>query len=501
MALFKHGRKSYRFCTRYYRRFLTIQSQTVQQTEYRSHAIYNSDTHGFAASNMGFIALPNIKSNQLSIQTLSDCKCPDDIILFLEKHQENITDSMIYVQAMKECHKFIQNDPRPLHKIFTLLLTSNHTLNILHFNTFFHLIKDSPLLCSRYFKAMTTKYDINPNIDTFTHLIKGCLTQRRHRTAGKYWYLMKEKYKINQTDSIYADMIKIYSKSHKIDRASKIFSEYLQKLNNNELPASFIVFRAYLNAFCSVGDTKGMKKAFKLMQSYKIKPNADIMGCIMNGYLIGCQPEPQKSLKTFKKFIAKYKAINKSEMRYMLNIKCRALHKMIESESDETEKYKLYADLEKTIFCEFDEYNVTVRATNIRSLLESAICLFGNKEPLRVVQLFESLVSENRIEYMKYCEDLSAFVIDLHEFGCVSAKFVLSYCIKYKLKQLMDGKDALVVVCGQGLHSEGSTNKQGVMREFVMNDLLTYKPPIHCTLDVHNKGRLIIHRNELLSQL
>lgn len=469
----------------------TVRSQII-------HKIYRNSSD--ISISKSIIVDSKINLNQLSIHTLSDCKCSEDIIVFLEKHNENINDSIIYVQALKKCHNFSQNDPRPFHKIFTMLLHSNHTQNILHFNTFFHVITDAPLLCSRYFKAMTTKYNIQPNIHTFDALINGCLKQKRYRTAAKYWYLMKEKYKINPTDSIYAKMINIYSKSHKINRAQKIFSEYLKNIQSNESNASFVVFNAYLNSFCSIGDIKGMKMAFKLMQEYKIKINAEIIGNIMNGYLIGCYP--QKSLRTFNQFTAKNNEIEqykKSEMKYLLNIKCKALHKMIENECDKNEQFKLYSDLKYIIFYQFDEYKLSVRS--IRCLLESAICLFDKKNPIKIVQIFESLVNENRIKYLKYYQDLDIFAIDLHDFGPVSAKFVLSYCIQYKLKELIKDKDTLIIIVGKGLHTQGKKNKHCMMREFVINELLTYTPPINCKQDTNNKGRLFIQKNELLPYL
>eukprot|EP01084_Bolivina_argentea_P171004 296278_1 len=439
----------------------------------------------------------NLNNNCASMNDLlSDCKNPNDIILMLQQHQQNIIDSSVYINAMKLCGRFIRDDSRPIHAIFHLLLKSNIELNTIHFNTFFNNVPDdSPLLCTGYFRLMTKTHKLIPDIVTFHILIKGCKTQKRYRTAGKYWYLMKGEYGINPDNGLYKEMIIIYALSHKTDRAQKIFDEYLYRIKKKELKLDWNVFKAYLNAFSSVGDIKGMKNAFKIIQNNGIHINSAIISDIMNGYLIGGHPE--KTIRTFNEYVTSGQF---TKMVNMLHIKCKALCEMIQNEAcnknNFDRKYELYSELLDTIYNEFPKYGAKISYRTTLCQLQGAIAVYGNDNK-EVIGIFESLVDKKYISYIVYYEDINIFGIDLHWPISVLAKFVLEYCIRFKLNELLSVNDYFVIVVGKGLHSGGKDNKKGKFGEWVVNELLTYKPAIKCKYDENNKGRLIVSKSDL----
>ena len=251
---------------------------------------------------------------------------------------------------MKQCDKY-DKDPKhiSLRRIFSYLISSHCQLSVAHFNTIFNLMSDSPLLCSRYFTAMTNIYKVTPNVITFCILIKSCKTDSRIRTANKYWYLMKHKYDIRPNNIIYKELIAVYST--KPDRAKKVFDEYLQRIDHKEVKPETSTFRAYLDIFSSVGDIKGMKSVVKIMKEYGIDIDVNIVTDIMNGYLIG--GNPQNALKTCNNYISKKG--NSSKIGIVLGLKCQSLNEMIHKLSDNEldKKHTLYADLENTIYHQF----------------------------------------------------------------------------------------------------------------------------------------------------
>eukprot|EP01083_Nonionella_stella_P173942 601618_1 len=460
--------------------------------------------HELKTPTHSFTKKSNIEShamNKIDIihHQLTTCKQCDDIISILEKHQESIAQSSPYIQAMKMYRTLSKKDPQSIRRILCLFLDSNIQPTVYEFNTFFNSVLDSPNLCAKYFKEMTNKYELVPDIVTFNALIKGCSTQRKHRTAGKYWYLMKHTYAIQPDNATYKEMIRVYAKSEKTERAEKIFNEYLEKVRNKELKPLANVFRAYLNVFSLVGDIKGMKHAFKVLQQHGMKVNAAIIGDVMSGYLIGGHPD--KSIQTLRTYIASG-GCPKTCM--LLDRKCNALTQMIQNESVDhvEEKQALYAELQNTIHVECKQYHTWIpNHVKARCLLASAIALYGD-DTMRIVEVFESLKDQGSISDMVYVEEMQTFAINLHLLNDMTcAKFMLFYCITFKWKELVSVNDYFAIVVGKGLHSKRENKKKGKFGEFIANELLAYTPPIKCINQTQDKGILIVNKQDLLTYI
>ena len=438
--------------------------------------------------------IPKAPSADTHSLSFSHCKSSEDIIHHLEGHPQSLHDDNTYIEAMKMCHKLKGDDPRSVHRIFNLLLesTPHSTLRVFHFNTFFHSVPDSPLLCSRYFRAMTGKYALTPDLLTFTALIKGCKSQIRSRTAGKYWYLMKDKYRIKPANALYAEMMAIYVKSGKLDRAHKIFNEYLLRIKRKELEADAFTLRVYLSVFTSNGDRKGMKRALSLCRQFGIKMDSRFIAEIMRGYLNANAPD--KVLRIYDKYTLQKLSFNPM----MLDLRCKALLQCIERESDEERKCALYEEME----CLTKRYWKLNGFQNVCCLLDAVIAVYGQRDPSKVSHTLEWMEVEGMTQFKKYKEAEGGFVVDLHQFPSQrAASFVLQYCVSHKLDDLAPNGQDLRIVVGQGLHSKRTSNKKGVMAQFVVNELLSYDPPIESSLVEDNKGMLIVPRSSLIPHI
>ena len=295
---------------------------------------------------------------------------------------------------------------------------------------------------------------------------------------------MKDKYDIRPNNIIYKEMIAVYST--KPDRAKKVFDEYLQRIDHKEVKPETSTFRAYLDIFSSVGDIKGMKSVVKIMKEYGIEIDVNIVTDIMNGYLIG--GNPQKALKTCNNYISKKG--NSSKMGIVLGLKCQALNAMIHKLSDNEldKKHTLYADLENTIYHQFVEYGVgNMHYKNAQYLLESAISIY-NDNPIRIAEIFESFVHQ---KWIKYRHDTDTNVVLLCSFSWISAKFVLKHIMTSKLNELLISHDKLIIVIGD----------KDEMKGLIINELLSYKPSIKCECDETDKTRLIVLKSALLRYL
>lgn len=405
---------------------------------------------------------------------------------------------------MKSCYNFNKLDPRSVHRIFVLLQDSTIELTVFHFNTFFNYIIDSPLLCCRYFNEMTKKRLLVPNIATFNALIKGCLSQSRYRLATKYWYLMKDKYKIQPNNLIYQDMISIYSKSDKLDRIDKLFTEYLMKLNKQELRADARTFRCYFRAFSFRGDTKKMKSILKVMNEYKVSPNS-LISDIMNGYLNA--NKPQKSIEIFNKYINKPEMSD--NMTSLFIMKCKALNQMIKNESHFDTKQELYKELENLIFHQYKDYGIKILDGHIAIILEAVINVYNERDPDKIMHVFKSFKDKNLICYKSYEKDKDCNALDLHPLRNWNVqKFVLRYVIEKELNEFISLNGTLHIIVGKGIHSIGEKNRKrlrirekmiecGSLSQGVIEELLSYKPPIRCKYDENNVGVLLIEPSQL----
>merc|ERR1712228_719014 len=119
--------------------------------------------------------------------------------------------------------------------------------------------------------------------------------------------------------------------------------------------------------------------------------------------------------------------------------------------------------------------------------------------PMKINDVFCSLVNKKLIGYKKYDDELGAFILDLHLFQLWEAQFIIRYLIGFEWKQLLEMMidDKLWIITGKGNHS----NTKGKLKDFVIHELNCWDPPIECNMNSSNHGRIYIRKRNLLSYL
>ena len=136
------------------------------------------------------------------------------------------------------------------------------------------------------------------------------------------------------------------------------------------------------------------------------------------------------------------------------------------------------------------------------TLLFACISLYHNVDPMKIVQMFEEYQSgdDNVLNYRVSGDDCK-FTIDVHCFNHLQVQFLLRYIIGFQLHEFdLDERNGLDLIVGKSKHGIKGLDTKYSLKDFVMDDLLKYDPPIKCELH-SNSGLLFIPKDQLLPYL
>eukprot|EP01083_Nonionella_stella_P058831 154042_1 len=340
---------------------------------------------------------------------------------------------------------------------------------------------DSPATCIKYIDIMLNKYGLIPDHITFGSLIKGCRYQCNYDLATKYWNMMEE-YNVVPNIIHFTEYISVCSAANQRDKAIEVF----QRCVDADLPLDLPLLSTYINIFSRCGDVDGLENALKLLNEHRFPVDKYIATDVMRCYHIARQPTHLIN------YYLEY-AKNGGELdAKVMHLKCTALVSLlkddIENKYSLEAKEKLYLELEDTVHRKLKMHGITITPTLAFSHLSGAVCFYRYHDPMKAVEVLRTLVDNQLIRYKERKN-----MIDLHHFPKIEAQFILRYIIGFELKDLLSESDALYLIVGYGKHAV----KREQLKQFVIQDLLRYDPPIAATSDPTNAGRLVIEKCEL----
>ena len=180
----------------------------------------------------------------------------------------------------------------------------------------------------------------------------------------------------------------------------------------------------------------------------------------------------------------------------LLDLKGIAMSMMISDDDTLSfdRKYKIFRKLVKH---NKDAYDGKVSVSAALIELRAAIALYDGVNLKEIIRIFEEMVSEGRICYMKGDK------IDFHCFDCLTVKFLLQYIVNHRLGDFdhdLKDKGRIEIIVGKGLHNKGGREYWDSIsiKDFVVKELLAFDPPIKCTIQASNTGVIFIGREQLL---
>ena len=183
-----------------------------------------------------------------------------------------------------------------------------------------------------------------------------------------------------------------------------------------------------------------------------------------------------------------------------LNLKGIALCTIVRSDDklDFNGKLKIYKKLVKFNKTEYAKYRLKPGPIAANSELTSIIALYHKIDPIQMVDRFESMLANEVIDYQM--GDNKSTIVAL--FSTFDRAILLRYVIGFKLNEFdLTGNDGLYVVVGKGKHSnKGGINNNYSIKQFVIDQLEKFNPPIMCK-ETTNNGMLFIPKDELFPYL
>eukprot|EP01083_Nonionella_stella_P014860 41614_1 len=432
------------------------------------------------------------------------CTRSNDVLSIINTYRDKIEiEAASFGKAMQKSNQ-LKDYSTTIQLMDILLLHTTVTPSIVEFNILFNglCLARNHFEIIKYLEVMLQKYKIKPDLFTFCALFKTCRTTGRYDEAQKYWDLMRHKFNIEPNEIAYNELMLVYSKSNKKWRVIALFNEYLFKLKCNEMSLNVILFQTYLNIFCRLGDVAGMLEALELLTRYGIGYNGIIYLYVMRGYLVNRQMD--KCIETFNELLHSRLPMDKSHFC----LKCVALiHIMKHNINNYDVKLKLYGEIEDIIYHQFKDYGWSATQVEFRLLFQACIVLYHNVDPMQMVQTFEKLMNNGCIGFTNVCAHTGKLRVDLHGYQKSEAQFILRYLIGFVLNDKRKYEewihndrglnDYLVILTGKGRHSSGKSNLEANLREFMMEELMSYDPPIKSEIDARNTGQIKIHKSHL----
>eukprot|EP01083_Nonionella_stella_P161027 526942_1 len=361
---------------------------------------------------------------------------------------------------------------------------------------------DRPDLVIKYFDVMVNEYCIQPNVFCFSTIIKSFRWQGKLAQAEQFWHMMHEKYQLEPHELLYTEMISICAKCHEIEKGTKLFNEYLDKVQKQLLDSNKPVYGAYLNMFSRIGDIEGMTHANALIHGAGFETDPITIADVMRGYLAARDEDGCLDV------LQEWMSYDFPPSLPMMHLKCVALTRKLEtSKASFDDKNAIYTELRDTIHKQLEHYGMMKDALILKVQLEAAIFLYRFEDPKKIIGVFEDIFQTGLIDYKAYDVRTGTDIIDFHVFHPVQVQFIIRYLIGFKteklLKRLID--DKLLIVVGTGKHSNlknstGTENKKGVLKEFLKTELESWHPPIKC-YDNKMRGRIHIRKADLLPYL
>eukprot|EP01083_Nonionella_stella_P074228 201281_1 len=419
--------------------------------------------------------------------SLLKCKTAQDVLYTMQTNWQSVSHPSVYSIALKRCIKL--RDWSKARQIMDLLVYSAVEPTIFEFTQFFNamaLSEMSPSLSDQYFERMRNDFGIVPDKFIFCILIKGCKKESQYKLAEKYWICMQKEYDIAPSSWLYTEMISTYARANKSNKAMTLFAQYYAKLKLERVECDVTTFHAYLTVFARNGDVKGMEQALQMIeeeQNIKCMSNKLFVTEVMSGYIRARMPH--EAIRICEAFM-EGKESTIERMEPMLELKCVALAHLMKEDS--SNKLNLYGQIEGIMNELLQRNNPNYRFFHAKTLLYAAIIMFHDRDPQRMIQIFEDMVRKGYIGYLA-----NDNVIDLHLFELLQVQFILRYIIANITHTHRD----LILIVGTGKHNAYSNNKESV-KQFVMNELLTFAPPLQCTITPHNKGQLRIDKTQLI---
>eukprot|EP01084_Bolivina_argentea_P289677 497470_1 len=425
---------------------------------------------------------------------ISKSNSSSKILSIIKSKSKKIKHSSVYGEAMKKCNEL--KDWKTTEFIMDMMLKSNIPFNVIEFNIFFNGMakSDQPNKCLKYFKKMIYNYKITPDNITLPTLLKSCRWRGQYKLAEYYWNLIRHEYiNVDTLKEAYTEMICVYSRAMQPAKATIIFKEYLQRVDNHEFQSNIAILGAYLNVFSNVADVNGMDTALELIKRRKIEINVVLISTMMNGYVKA--KKPKLALDIWNRWMHE----KSTPHEVCLALKCMALVQIIEIENktanDFQIKLKAYNELQQTTE-DLKKYGFQMNTIFAHCQLTAAIHLFYNVEPMQIVQVFDKLS-----KWVGYMTPRCKNTIDLHGYNLLEAQFLLRLVFGFRLKDILTtDAEMLTVIVGKGHHAKRSELK-GNLRDFIMEELMKYEPSIGCMIDEDNSGRLLITKDQYLPYL
>eukprot|EP01084_Bolivina_argentea_P022268 41382_1 len=422
------------------------------------------------------------------------------IVSIIQQNINNIQHASIFGKAMQKCNKVFPRDWQSVHQIMKTLIQSENTPTLIEFNIFFNSMihSNTPQLTIEYFDLMIHKYKLIPNVIIFATLLKSFRKQGYVNYAEKIYNIMVNEYGIQPDKFVYSELISVYSVAYQKDKATNIFNDYLNKVNENILPCNAPTFGAYLNVFCRIGDIIEMKNVIQLMELYGLELTEINVSDVMRGYYKAGQYD--NCIDMLNQWINKGKVPTMA----MILLKCNSLAQKIKfSEESFQVKYGIYDELCRTINENMEYYRLKINAMIALSQLDAAIFLYEYENPMKIVEIFEKLVDDNLIVYWQYNRKLKKNVIELQNFELWQAKFIISYVIAFKLNEVLvgDGYRLWIVIGKRGFDfkNENAMEKRNKLLNCLIEEFATWNPPLKLDREMlDTEGTVVITREELL---
>eukprot|EP01084_Bolivina_argentea_P167463 290628_1 len=422
---------------------------------------------------------PKTTENQNIRNSIQDAKSVKRIMQILDERSNDIIDESVYSKALQKCNALHNRDYRVINKIMDMMLLNfNVKYSIVVFNIFFNSMSfcDEPLKCIEFVDFVINGKKSNgiiPDKTTFPVLLKSVRKQGLYKFADRYLKIMKGKFNMKPCLVTYTEMLCVYSRSYQNYKAIQLFEEYRQRDDLDQQNET--IHGAYLNVFSRMGDIKEMENVIHMMKNKNISmTNPVILSDIMRTYVVA--GKPRKCIKIYNYIINNKNIEIQPSHLSLTNI---AMTQLIHCETvSEQEKYQLFDDINDILDNKFAAYGYKVSPVDIVPLFDAAIGLYCNKEPIKIINLFEKLLNKQLIGYTTFDGVNGDNALDLHGFYPPTAQFILRYVFVFKLNELlltMDESNDFIIITGKGKHT---SKKKGILKQIVMDELLSFDPPM-----------------------
>ena len=444
-------------------------------------------------------------------RAISNCKNASQVKSIIDelidrnRNKNILLDESIYGKALQKCLLLCEcNDAMTIFnempKKLKTLIIYNIVINGLCKN-------DKLKMAYLLFEEMINK-GIEPDKQTYTNLINGC--KMRPITdiyiAETLWKQMINK-GIKPDLMSYNAIIAVYCKNKQIDKVESIWNEILHsnkdKLNMIGMSA---ICGNIMNCYALSKQTEKLMKIKDFMIKNKISLTHIHFSIILKCFQLN--NEPKKILEIFNNEIFNNKTIKVEHV--LINQLSVAILQLMEKETNYKLQSKYCNIITNIIPNKYSTYWNEYHFNNyqIGSVQFDALLLkykLKNKEH-KLVSKFKKMIKNNKLhgywKQIKINGNKYKWVIDLHSHSINTSKWILKYIFKYNkkeikyIKQCLNKKDEIVILCGVGIHNNENNNKL-ILNKEIKSELLLWKPSIKCKIYPLNQACLLINTNDL----